>query len=110
MGFNFSNTPIGRLRRAGIVEGTSFLLLLFVAMPLKYFAGIPEAVKYTGWLHGVLFILFIYALIRVKLSENWPLTRMFLAFLASIVPFGTFIFDVQLRKEEMLSQEKSSKN
>ncbi|MEP7128906.1 MAG: DUF3817 domain-containing protein, partial [Chitinophagales bacterium] len=66
MKLNFSNTSIGRLRLAGITEGISFLVLLFIAMPLKYFADIPEAVKYTGWLHGLLFILYLVALANVK--------------------------------------------
>nr|MBJ6878079.1 DUF3817 domain-containing protein [Vibrio cholerae] len=54
------STPIGRLRAIGLIEGISFLLLLFVAMPLKYFAGFATAVKITGMAHGVLFILFIF--------------------------------------------------
>lgn len=58
----------------------SFLVLLFVAMPLKYAAGIPEAVKYTGWAHGILFILYVAFLADVFLNTNghlrvgyWPL-------------------------------------
>ena len=61
--FNFSNTSVGRLRLAGITEGISFLVLLFIAMPLKYWAGMPLAVKYTGWAHGVLFVLYGICLI-----------------------------------------------
>ena len=49
---------MGRLRAVGMVEAVSFLLLLGVAMPLKYFAGMPLAVKIAGWIHGLLFIAF----------------------------------------------------
>ena len=51
-------TTVGRLRAAGMVEAVSFLLLLGVAMPLKYFAGMPLAVKFAGWIHGLLFLAF----------------------------------------------------
>ena len=107
---NFLNTSIGRLRLAGITEGISFLLLLFVAMPLKYFAGMPEAVKIMGWIHGLLFILYIMALIDIRLWLRWKWMRMFVAFLASLIPFGTFLMDSQLRKEEKIIQNKSTSN
>lgn len=98
----FSNTAIGRLRMTGIVEGISFLLLLFIAMPLKYFADIPEAVKYTGWVHGLLFIAYILALLHVYIVQQWPLKKAIIAFLASLVPFGTFVLDSEWKKEEKL--------
>lgn len=100
MNFNFSKTPLGKLRIAGLTEGLSFLVLLGIAMPLKYIAHIPEPVKIMGWIHGVLFIAYIAALIKVHLTYKWPLMRTALAFIASLLPFGTFIFDAQLRKAE----------
>jgi integral membrane protein len=100
MGFPFSKTPIGRLRLAGFTEGISYLLLLFVAMPLKYMANIPEAVKIMGWIHGALFIWFVVALLNVMATQKWKIGKSFLAFLASLIPFGTFVLDVQLRKDE----------
>ena len=100
MALNFSNTPIGRLRLAGFVEGISYLLLLLVAMPLKYFANMPQAVKIVGWIHGALFIWFVIALLNVMATRKWKILKSFLAFVASLVPFGTFVLDVQLRKEE----------
>ena len=54
------------LRRFGWIEGVSFLVLLGVAMPLKYFAGMPRAVTYFGWIHGVLFVLLCWALWRTR--------------------------------------------
>ncbi|MEO5673890.1 MAG: DUF3817 domain-containing protein [Chitinophagales bacterium] len=106
MKISFSNTSIGRLRLIGITEGISFLLLLMIAMPLKYFAGIPEAVKVMGWIHGLLFILYMVALINVKISHPWPWWRMLTAFFAALVPIGTFLMDPQLRKEEKTLPDK----
>lgn len=101
MSLKFSNTPIGRLRITGIAEGISFLTLLFIAMPIKYLAGNPEVVWYVGWVHGLLFMLYILALINVKINLEWKFPKTLVAFLASLIPFGTFILDRSLRKEEM---------
>lgn len=96
----FSNSPIGRLRLVGFWEGISYLLLLGIAMPLKYMMDMPEAVKIIGWIHGALFIAYIVALLNVMAKRKWPLLRSFIAFIASLLPFGTFIFDKSLQKEE----------
>jgi len=106
MKLKFSNTPIGRFRLVAISEGFSFIILLFIAMPLKYFADMPEAVKYVGWLHGLLFMLYILALISVKFSLGWGFKKTTIAFLASLIPFGTFIMDKNLQKEEKLLEER----
>lgn len=100
MNLKFSNSDIGRLRMAGIAEGISFVTLLFIAMPAKYIAGDPGFVWYIGWVHGLLFLLYILALITVKINMEWKFKKTAVAFLASIVPFGTFIMDKSLRKEE----------
>ncbi len=87
-------------RMIAIAEGISFLVLLLVAMPLKYFFHLPEAVKICGWLHGALFISFIYFAFEVwtalKKNGAW-LGR---AFAAAIIPCGTFILDKGLKKDE----------
>lgn len=98
--FKFSNTALGRFRLIGISEGISYLLLLFIAMPLKYFAGLPEVVKYSGWVHGLLFMLFVLALLNVKINLNWSLKKSAVGFIASLIPFGYFIFDKSLRHED----------
>jgi len=93
---------------AGIAEGTSYVVLLFIAMPIKYMAGYPGVVWYVGWVHGLLFMLFILALITVKISMEWNFKRTFIAFFAALLPFGTFVLDKSLRKEEELFlQEKT---
>jgi integral membrane protein len=106
MSFSFSKSALGRLRMAGIAEGISFVTLLFIAMPLKYIAGDPRAVWYVGWVHGLLFMLYILALINVRISLEWKWKKTLIAFLAALVPFGTFILDKSLRKEENMHQEK----
>lgn len=101
MSLQFPNTAIGRLRITGIAEGISFITLLFIAMPIKYLAGNPEVVWYMGWVHGLLFMLYILALITVKINLEWKFGKTLVAFAASLIPFGTFILDRSLRKEEM---------
>jgi integral membrane protein len=92
-------TPLRRLRLIAFIEGVSFLVLLFVAMPLKYLAGLPLAVRIVGSIHGALFIAFVLILIWVSIARAWPFRRSLLAFVSSIVPFGTFVFDGSLRRE-----------
>jgi integral membrane protein len=93
---------LNRFRMIGIAEGISFLVLLLIAMPLKYFMQIPEAVKYTGWIHGILFITFLYFAFEVMGSLNKNFLWFTKAFAAAIIPLGTFFFDRQLKKEAAL--------
>jgi integral membrane protein len=85
--------PQREMRTVGIWEGISFLLLLFVAMPLKYFAGFPKAVSVVGMIHGVLVVAFIYTIINAIMSSGLPVKKGIIAFLASLLPFGTFFLD-----------------
>lgn len=89
-------TPIQRLRRIGRIEGVSFLLLLIGAMPLKYLAGQPLAVKLVGWAHGILFVCFCWALFRAW-RDRLPFLMVGLAFVASLLPFGPFLIDGWLK-------------
>lgn len=90
---------LGQLRLVGFIEGISYLVLLFIAMPLKYMADMPMAVKIVGGLHGFLFVAFIVYILLVGTSHKWSMGKMFLAFLASIVPFGTFWADIKLFRQ-----------
>ena len=92
-------SSLRQFRFIAFVEGISFILLLFAAMPLKYLAGQPMAVRIVGALHGILFLLFVLALIRVSVSRSWSPGRALVAFVSSLVPFGTFVFDRSLRRE-----------
>jgi integral membrane protein len=93
-------TPIGRLRVIAFIEGCSYLLLLGVAMPLKYFAGIPLAVRIVGAIHGGLFLVFCAVLLHVMIVERWSLLRGAVVFASSLVPCGTFLVDPSLRREQ----------
>ncbi len=93
------DTTLGKLRFIGFGEAISWLLLLAFAMPLKYFWHQPIFVKYVGWIHGLLFIGYISLAIFVKQKYNWTNKKLFLAFIAAFLPFGTFIFDKQLKLE-----------
>lgn len=93
------NSSLGRYRVVALLEGLSFLVLLFVAMPLKYYAGMPMAVRAVGMTHGVLFVLFVGALLRVAMVQKWSLRRSLVAFVSSLLPFGTIVFDRTLRNE-----------
>jgi integral membrane protein len=88
-------TTIGRLRVIGFLEGVSFLVLLGVAMPLKYYWGEPQAVRVTGMAHGVLFLAYIAATVQAWLEHDWSWKRAALVMLASLVPFGTFYADAK---------------
>lgn len=96
--YNLSSA-VGRFRVVGTAEAISFLLLLGIAMPLKYFAGLPLAVKYTGWAHGVLFIAYIFVTIDTAITLKWGFKNTALALVASLVPFGPFIFDKYILKD-----------
>lgn len=93
-------TPIGRLRVVAFIEGISYLLLLGVAMPLKYFAGMPAPVKTAGWIHGILFVLYLFAVAEATFRRHLSFTLALAALAASLIPFGTFALDARLRREE----------
>ena len=92
-------TAIGRLRLAGILEAVSFLVLLGIAVPLKYYAGQPAAVRIVGFLHGQLFVIYLVTIVNVWIERRWSLLRASVAVLAAVVPFGLFILDAKLREE-----------
>jgi integral membrane protein len=93
-------TSLGRLRVIGWWEGISFLLLLGVAMPLKYLAGWPQAVRVVGMAHGILFLLYVWAAIQAALERNWPWKRTALVLVASVLPAGPFVVDARILKQE----------
>jgi len=92
-------TPIGRLRAIALIEGISFLVLLGIAMPLKYFFDMPMAVTIVGGLHGLLFVLYVASVAEVKFAKHKSIAWGVYAFILSLIPFGTFLLDAQLRRE-----------
>ena len=89
---------IKTLRVVGFLEGISFLLLLFIAMPLKYILGNAVLVKYVGMGHGVLFMIFLAVLFVVCEKQKWSIKVFIYGLIASILPFGPFVFDHYLKK------------
>jgi integral membrane protein len=85
-----------------LAEGISFLTLLFIAMPMKYFMGMPEVVRVMGSIHGGLFVLYVGLLAMLHFRQRWSFSFSLYALLASVIPFGTFMLDKQLRKKEVL--------
>ena len=94
------NKKLFWLRKAGITEGVSFLVLLCIAMPLKYFFKQPMAVTICGWIHGVLFMSFLFLAWELKTDLKKNNSWFGSAFLAAILPAGTFFFDKKLKAEE----------
>lgn len=93
-------SPIRAFRMTALAEGTSFLILLCIAMPMKYFMGMPLAVRIVGLIHGILFLLYVGQLARLRTKYQWDNRFCMQAFVASILPFGTFLFDKYLREKE----------
>lgn len=87
-------------RLIALAEGVSFLVLLLIAMPLKYFADMPLAVTVVGGLHGVLFVVFGVLALKVKIDCKRNFGWLVKAGLASLLPFGTFVMDKQWKKEQ----------
>ena len=84
-------------RYIALAEGISFIILIFIAVPLKYLANIPEPVKLFGMMHGVLFVLFIVFCTLYSIQEKKKLVWFAWAVLLSFLPFGTFYLDMKLR-------------
>lgn len=84
----------GWLRRFGFVEGASLILLMFVAMPLKYLADFDLAVRYVGMAHGGLFMVFVGWALFAAREVKWTLEKTLGALVASVIPFGPFVADL----------------
>lgn len=91
---------IKSLRITGIAEGISFLVLLLIAMPLKYYFGLPQAVMMVGWAHGVLFMGYVALVFLSIRAMKWRAIGVLIALGASLVPTGTFWLDKSLKKRE----------
>ena len=93
------NSHLGRLRILGFLEGMSLLILLFIAMPVKYILHDESYVRTVGLIHGILFILFVINTMIVSREKGWKFTKTtWLVLLASFIPFGTFYIDYKILK------------
>lgn len=80
------------LKITALFEGSSLLLLLFVALPFKYYLGMPEVVKIIGSVHGALFVIFITFLLVNLFMRKLGFITFIVGFIASFIPFGTFVY------------------
>lgn len=97
-GMNFKST-LGVLRILALVEGISYLLFA-LTMPLKYMYEMPLPNKIVGMAHGFLFIAYCIMVFVVNQEKKWSFITNFWAYLASLIPFGTFVVDAQIFKKE----------
>lgn len=87
------------LRWLAVLEGISYIVLLGICMPLKYMYDMPEPTRPVGMAHGVLFVAYLIWVVLVGSEKKWDLKVYFWAFIASLLPFGTFVADVKLFKK-----------
>lgn len=83
----------------GNIEAISYLLLVCIAMPLKYAAGMPQMVSWVGMIHGVLFVAYVLATVVMLILRKITLLQGLAALTASLLPFGPFIFDRKVLKK-----------
>lgn len=95
-----TKNPIALLRSVALAEAVSYLVLLGIAMPLKYFANMPMAVRIVGSLHGLLFVVFCFALLRAMLAAKLSFSRAATVFAVSFIPFVPFLLDRRMRDWE----------
>lgn len=89
--------PLSRFRFVALAEGLSYVVLVFIGMPLKYLADQPGTVEVVGWIHGLLFIAYLVLGVQAAADEQWSRRFMGWAFAAALVPGGTFWLDRYLR-------------
>jgi integral membrane protein len=80
-------------RLTALLEGVSYILLLFIAVPIKYLWDDPTYVKFLGMPHGILFIGYIIFSVLGKIKYKWSSLKFFIVAVASLIPFGTFYID-----------------
>ena len=86
-------------RLVALLEGVSYILLLFIAVPIKYWGGDEQWVKLLGMPHGILFVSYVIFAFLIKENENWGIKDLGIVLLASILPFGTFYVDWKYLKK-----------
>jgi integral membrane protein len=91
---NLFKTKFGRLRIIGFLEGVSLLVLIFIAVPMKYYFQNPSLSKALGPIHGTIFLLYLFNTLSVGVEQNWKFkTTTWKIILACFIPFGTFYID-----------------
>lgn len=93
------STTLGRLRVISMIEGISFLAIVLVTMPMKYLMDNPGPNQISGMTHGLLFVIFVLALVMAKSELNWSNKKAALIFLTSIIPFGMIYAELKIFRE-----------
>lgn len=88
-------------RLVALLEGVSYILLLFIAVPIKYWGGDEQWVKLLGMPHGILFVSYVIFAFLIKENENWGMKDLGIVLLASILPFGTFYVEWKYLKKSI---------
>ena len=88
-----------------LAEGISFLVLLLIAMPLKYFANLPQAVMVVGMLHGLLFIAYVILALLVRGELTWGFRRLLGILVLSVLPAGAFFAERSVRAEALAAAD-----
>ncbi|MBS1567302.1 MAG: DUF3817 domain-containing protein [Bacteroidetes bacterium] len=102
----YFTTTIGRLRLCAFAEGISLIVLVFIAVPLKYYFNNPSLVKLLGPIHGALFLLFVFNTLRVGVEKQWKFKETtWKVLLACFIPFGTFYIDYTLLRHLKTSDD-----
>ena len=97
---NLFKTKIGRLRIIGFLEGLSLLVLVFIAVPMKYYFENPNLSTSLGPIHGALFLLFLFNALSVGVEQAWKFkTTTWKVVLACFIPFGTFYIDKKILRK-----------
>ena len=92
---------IKTLRVISNLEGISYILLLFIAVPIKYYANDPSLVKLLGMPHGLLFVAFVILSLVNSKKYNWSFIKTIVVLISSIIPFGTFYVDFKYFKNNV---------
>ena len=94
------NKHVQRFWIINTIEGYSYLILLFIAMPLKYYFGMPEFVKIAGMINGILFVAFSFLLVEAWTVTKWRFSENVIFFTASLIPFGTLYTKNRIKNYE----------
>jgi len=90
--------PVFRI--VALLEGVSYILLLFIASPIKWFYNDPQYVKMLGMPHGILFIAYVVIAVIISSDMKWSTRTLWIVLIASVIPFGTFYIDKKYLKQQ----------
>ncbi|MDX6199334.1 MAG: hypothetical protein QOJ79_2485 [Actinomycetota bacterium] len=93
-------TAYGRYRVLAYVVGTLLVILVFVGVPLKHFAGQPQVASVVGVTHGVLYMVYLATALQLAIARRWRPVRILVVFAAGLVPFLTFYMERRVTREE----------